>query len=74
MVERQSDIGIRVDVRSETAISTEPARVIVYRNNTPIATIEGRIELEQGADGGFYSVVKLESKAKTTPPQSKHSS
>lgn len=69
MTERLSE-DISVNVRSETATSRKSARVIVYKNNTPIAEIEARIDLEQGADGGQYNVVKLKRKETTsTPPK-----
>ena len=68
MVERLKDVtgGITVRLKSESAISREPAKVVIYKNGVPMATIEARIVREQGADGDYYGVVRFESKETRT--------
>ena len=72
MVERSAGIrlgNVTVGLRSERAISGEPAKVVICENGVPIATIEARIVREQGADGDNYAEEGFESKE--TRPQQK---
>jgi len=50
---------IRVEFKSQVVISGEPASVRVFRGEELIAEIVAEIELQRGADSGFYHSVKL---------------
>ena len=54
--------NVRVVLESEAATSCSPARVLVYKDKQLVTEIIAEIESEMGADGGFYSVVKLREK------------
>ncbi len=55
-------MNIKVEIESETAISDRPARMLVYEDDRLIAEVIAKIELKQGADGGYYNCVILEKK------------
>lgn len=52
-------MAVRVEVKSEIATSSEPAKVIVYEDGRLVAEIVAEVELKQGADGGYYHCVTL---------------
>lgn len=52
--------SIRVELVDEiTTIGPYHARVLVYDDEKLITEVHAHVEKEQGADGGYYSVVKL---------------
>lgn len=51
---------VRVEVRSETGTSRDPAKVRIYENDNLVSEVTAKIEPEQGADGGWYHCVTLE--------------
>jgi hypothetical protein len=52
---------IRVELIQEIGISKNPAKVLIYdEGNKLIKVIVAKIDLDQGLDGGYYHVVKLE--------------
>jgi hypothetical protein len=53
-------VTIRVVLNSERAISRDPATVEVYDGDRLVSRVTVRMVHEQGADGGWYSVAKLE--------------
>ena len=50
---------VQIIVESEVAISRRCARVLVYEGEQLIAEVRAKIEMEQGADGRYYSCIKL---------------
>lgn len=52
-------MAVRVEVRSESGTSRDPAKVSVYENGHLVAEVIAEIELKQGADGGWYHCVIL---------------
>ena len=52
-------MAIRVETKSEIAIYSEPATVKVFDGEKLVAEVTAIIQHEQGADGGYYNVVKL---------------
>lgn len=53
---------IRVELKDEIAIRKDPATVLVYDGEQLVAEVVAKVELDRGADGGWYYVVKLEKK------------
>lgn len=51
--------GVRVEVESEAGTSRRPARVLVYKGTLLVAEVTAKIEMKQGADGGYYPCVTL---------------
>lgn len=52
-------MSIRVDIKSEAGTSRDPAKVSVYENDRLVAEVIAEVELQQGADGGWYHCVTL---------------
>lgn len=52
-------MAVRVEVESERVFSSDPARVRVFEDDRLVAEIVAKIELKQGADGGYYRCVDL---------------
>lgn len=52
-------MAIRVEVKSETGTSRDPAKVSVYENGCLFAEVIAEVEFKQGADGGWYHCVTL---------------
>lgn len=52
-------MAIRVEVKSESAISRDPAKVSVYEDDRLVAEVIGEVEFKLGADGGWYPCVAL---------------
>jgi len=52
-------MAVRVEVISETGTVREPAKVSVYEDNRLVAEVFAKVELKQGADGGWYHCVTL---------------
>ena len=52
-------MAVRVEVKSESGTSREPAKVLVFEDNRLVATIIAEVELKQGADNGWYPCVTL---------------
>lgn len=50
---------IRVMIEQESVLLGTQAKVRLYRGNTLISEIVGKIEKQQGADGRFYPSVSL---------------
>lgn len=50
---------IRVEVESEGGCTPGKARVTVYDGKKIVAVVTGKIEMEQGGDGGYYDCIKL---------------
>lgn len=59
VIEAEESNEVRIELKSEATISRDPARVFVYIGNQLVAEVRAHIEQEQGADGGYYPVVKL---------------
>ncbi len=53
---------VRVEIRSEIAVSDRPAQALVYVNDQLVAEVIGEVELKPGADGGWYHCVTLRKK------------
>jgi len=53
---------LRVDVRSESVVSGDLARVIVYQNGQKVVEVVGKVKFARGADGGIYPYVSFEVK------------
>jgi hypothetical protein len=51
---------VRVEVRSEVGTSNEPAKVLIYDDERLVAEVVAKVELKQGADGGWYNCVTLQ--------------
>ncbi|GEM_PF-5141760 len=52
--------GVRVELEDEiTTVGPYYARVCVYKDDMLVAEVHAKIDQEQGADGGYYGVVKL---------------
>ncbi len=51
--------NVRVEIQSETAVGSSPARVTVYENDKIVAVITADIELKMGGDCGYYNCVTL---------------
>lgn len=60
---------VRVEVESEGAISSRPARVLVYEDDQLVAAVVAKVELKQGADGGYYPCVILRKTETMTPEE-----
>mgnify|MGYP001608737053 FL=1 len=59
----QMQVGkIRIVTESETGTSRNPARVLIYEEDKLVAEVVARTSLQQGADGGYYDCIILESK------------
>lgn len=54
--------NIRVEVSSEEATTTDPARVKIYHDEKLVAEVIGTVEQKQGADGKLYPCVTLRKK------------
>ena len=52
-------MAVKVEVKSEIGTSYDPAKVLVYEDNRLVAEVVAKIELKQGADGGWYHCVTL---------------
>ncbi|MDD5639405.1 MAG: hypothetical protein PHR47_01180 [Candidatus Pacebacteria bacterium] len=52
-------MAVRIEIKQETGISREPAKVLVYEDDRLVAKVVAEIELKQGADGGWYHCVTL---------------
>ena len=48
---------VRVEIESESATSSRPARVLVYEDDRLVSEVIAEIELKIGADGGWYHCV-----------------
>ncbi|MFA4871888.1 MAG: hypothetical protein WC610_02410 [Patescibacteria group bacterium] len=55
-------MAVRVKIESERVTSPHPARVLVYEDDRLVAEVIAKVELKEGADGGFYHCVTLEKK------------
>jgi len=49
--------AVKVEVQSESGASHDPAYVRVYERNKLVAEVIAKVELKQGADGGYYNCV-----------------
>jgi len=58
--------NVRVEIESEIATSSRPARVLVYEGDRLVEEITAEVELKQGADDGYYHCVTLK-KVKQQP-------
>ena len=52
-------MSVRVEIKSEVATSSDPAKVSVYEDNRLVAEVIAEVEQKQGADGGYYPCVTL---------------
>src|SRR3989344_767689 len=59
-------MAVRVEVKSESGCSSEPAKVLVYENDQLVAEVIAKVELKQGADDGWYHCITLEKKNANT--------
>lgn len=50
---------VEINFESEGCISGKPAKVEIYENGKIIAIIEGKTELQPGADRGLYHCTVL---------------
>lgn len=50
---------VRIECKSENALSRGHATVVIYENNRIIAEVIAKVEMKQGADGGEYPCVTL---------------
>ncbi len=50
---------VRIETKSETGTSHEPAKVSVYEDGRLVAEVVAEVELKQGANGGWYRCVTL---------------
>lgn len=55
-------MAVKIIVESEGVFSSKPARVLVYEDNCLVTEVVAKIELKQGADGGYYHCVDLTEK------------
>ena len=52
-------MAIRLEIRSESGTSHEPASVKVYENDCLVAEVIAIVELKRGAESGWYHCVTL---------------
>ena len=52
-------MAVRVEVKSETGTSRDPAKVLVYEDDRLVTEVVAKVEMKQGADGGWYYCVTL---------------
>lgn len=50
---------VRVKIKSKSVTSREPAKVLIYEDDQLVAEVIAKIEMKQGADGGWYHCVTL---------------
>jgi len=50
---------VKVEVKSESGTSSEPAKVLVYEDDRLVAEVLAEVKLKQGADSGWYHCVTL---------------
>lgn len=53
-------MAVTVEIKSEKAISSDPARIIIYQDGKILEIITAKIKFQRGADGGCYPCVILE--------------
>jgi hypothetical protein len=62
---QEEDImAVKVQADSEGVLSGKPAEVRIYENDRLITKVVAKIELKQGADGGYYHCVVLTEETK----------
>jgi len=52
-------MAVRVEIQSEIVALGKPARVLVYENGNIVAEVVAEVDLQPGADGGYYHSVTL---------------
>ena len=52
-------MAVKVEVKSESGTSRDPAKILVYEDDRLVAEVVAEVELKQGADGGLYHCVTL---------------